>query len=46
MADYLPTLPHPLVVGIDTNRWYDPATDLDPDPRRLEEDGARVRPPP
>jgi hypothetical protein len=41
MADYLPNLPHPLVVGIDTNSWYDPpdpATDLDPDPRRLEED--------
>jgi endonuclease/exonuclease/phosphatase family metal-dependent hydrolase len=42
MTAYLPTLPHPLVVGIDTNSWYDPpdpATELDPHPRWLEEHG-------
>jgi hypothetical protein len=42
MADYLPSLPRPLVVGIDTNSWYDPPdpnTELDPDARWLVEHG-------
>lgn len=42
MATYLPSLPHPLVVGIDTNSWYDPSVEdaeLDADHRQPAEHG-------
>jgi hypothetical protein len=42
MATYLPSLPRPLVVGIDTNSWYDPpaqSAELEPDTRQPAEHG-------
>jgi hypothetical protein len=41
MAGYLPTLASPMVVGIDTNSWYDPPRrgELDPDSRQPAEHG-------
>lgn len=40
LSAYLPTLPTPLIVGVDTNSWYDPPdpdATLDPDARAKEE---------
>lgn len=40
LSAYLPTLPAPLIVGVDTNSWYDPPdppTPLDPGAPQAEE---------
>jgi hypothetical protein len=47
MTAYLPTLAYPMVVGIDTNSWYDPPrrAELDPDSRQPAEHGFLHRDP-